>query len=171
MRHYRAKHDPNSCMYCGASWSRPYQYRDHLEKYHRDVDPDLVLGKPPGSRCRRATVTDTGRGQLQNPLPRVVGHDRQSQVAIRCPPPMLPLPAVVKAPEIHPVFSSAEELVQLVDDVVDRSSRFPGALPGGITTANYSPRAVAAHIPFPCPHLGEYYSADLDPSGFFHLYH
>src|SRR6266852_2318449 len=52
MRHYRAKHNPNSCTYCGARWSRPYQYRDHLEKHHRNVDPDLVLGKPLGSRRR-----------------------------------------------------------------------------------------------------------------------
>jgi hypothetical protein len=54
-RHYREKHNPSSCIYCGASWSRPYQYRDHIEKQHPDVDPDLVLGKAAGSR-RRSTV-------------------------------------------------------------------------------------------------------------------
>ncbi len=59
MRHYRAKHEPNSCMYCDAKWSRPYQYRDHLKKHHHDVDPDLVLGKPPGSR--RRTTDHTSR--------------------------------------------------------------------------------------------------------------
>ena len=48
MRHYRAKHNPNSRMYCDAKWSRPYQYRYHLEEHHRDVDPDHVLGKRPG---------------------------------------------------------------------------------------------------------------------------
>ena len=60
-RHYREKHDVNSCLYCGANWLRPYQYRDHLEKQHPGIDPDLVLGKLAGSR-RKTTVI--GREQL-----------------------------------------------------------------------------------------------------------
>jgi hypothetical protein len=39
----------NLCMYCDVEWNHPYQYQDHLEKYHPDVDPDLIL--------RRATFT------------------------------------------------------------------------------------------------------------------
>jgi DNA-directed RNA polymerase subunit RPC12/RpoP len=174
MRHYRAKHNPNSCTYCGARWSRPYQYRDHLEKHHRDVDPDLVLGKSAGSR-RRAKVI--GRERPQNVSPHVVRHDRQSQVAPRCLPLMPTLPSVVKAPQVPLAHSSAEELAQLVNDVVDHSSRLPRALPGGSTTANCSSRPVTAHIPFPCPPVGGYYgdpvSAEpvFEPSGFIHPYH
>jgi len=174
MRHYREKHGPNSCMYCGASWSRPYQYRDHLEKYHCDVDPDLVLGKPAGSR-RRAKAT--GRGRPQNVSPHVVKHGRWSQVAPEGPPLMPPLPAVVEVPQVPLAFSSAEELVQLANDEVDHSSRLPQSLPGAFTTANSSFRPVTAHIPFPCPPVGAYYgdlvSADpvFELSRFIHPYH
>ena len=167
-RHYRTKHNPNFCAYCGAGWSRPYQYRNHLEMHHRDVDPDLVLGKPAGSR-RRAKVT--GRGLTQNVSPHVVQHDRQSQTATQPPPPMPSLPAALKVPL---AVSYAEELSQAVNDVADHSPRFPQALQGVFTTANCSSRPVTAHVPFPCPPFGGYYgdqvSADpvFEPSGFFH---
>lgn len=175
MRHRRAKHDsPNSCMYCGTRWSRPYQYRDHLEKHHRDVDPDVVLGKPAGSR-RRAEVI--GRGRPPNVLPYVIKHDRQSQATAATPRrhlQMPPLPAVVQVPQVPLAFSSAEELAQPVNDVVNQSSRLPRALPGGFTTANCSPRPVTPHIPFPSPPVGGYYgdpvSADpvFEPSRSIH---
>jgi DNA-directed RNA polymerase subunit RPC12/RpoP len=174
MRHFRAKHKPNSCTYCGARWSRPYQYRDHLERHHRDVDPDLVLGKPAGSR-RRAEVI--GRGRPQNVSLHVVGLDRQSQAAPRRPPLMSPLPPAVKVPQVPLAFSSAEELAQPVNDVVDYSSGLPRALQGGFTTASCSSRPVTAHIPFPCPPIGGYYgdpvSADpvFEASGFIHPYY
>ncbi|KAF8496826.1 hypothetical protein F5888DRAFT_1702827 [Russula emetica] len=169
MRHYRAKHNPNSCTYCGARWSRPYQYRDHLEKHHRDVDPDLVLGKTAGSR-RRAEVI--GRGRPQNVSPHVVKHDRQSQDAPRRPPLMPPLAPVVTGPQVPLASSSAEELAQPVNDVVDHSSRLPRAPPGGFTTANFSSRPVTAHIPFPYPPVGGYYGGQVsaDPE-FIHPYH
>ena len=172
-RHYKTKHNPNSCMFCGASWSRPYQYWKHLEMHHRDVDPDLVLGKPAGSR-RRAKVT--GGGRTQDVSPHVVQHDPQSQAAPRRPPPTPPPPAVVKIPQVPLVFSYAEELAQPVNDAVDHSQRFLQALPGGFTTANWqcSSRPVTAHIPFPCPPVGEYHgdqvSADpvFEPPEFIH---
>ena len=174
MRHYRAKHNPNSCTYCGAMWSRPYQYRDHLERHHRDVDPDLVLGKPADSR-RRAKVI--GRGRPQNVSPHVVKHDRWSQAAPRGRTLMSPLPAVVKVPQVPLAFSYAEELAQSVNDVVDHSSILPRALPGGSTSANCSSRPVTAHNPFPCPPVGGYYgdpvSADpvFELSDFINSYH
>jgi DNA-directed RNA polymerase subunit RPC12/RpoP len=172
-RHHRAKHSPNSCTYCGARWSRPYQYRDHLERHHRDVDPDLVLGKPAGAR-RRAEVI--GRGRPQNVSPHVVERDRQSRAAPRRPPLRPPVPAVVQVPQVPLAFSSAEELrlAQPVNDVVDYSSGLPRALPGGFTTANCSSRPVTAHIPLPCPPVGGYYgdpvSADpvFEASGSIH---
>lgn len=173
-RHQRAKHNPNSCTYCDATWSRPYQYRDHLEKHHRDVDPDLVLGKPAGSR-RRAEVIERGRPQNVSPL--VIKYDRQSSAAPRRPPLMSPLPAVAKVPQVPLAFSSADELAQPVNDAVDHPSRLPRALLGGFTTANCSSRPVTAHMPFPSPPVGGYYgdpfSADpvSEPSGFIHPYH
>jgi hypothetical protein len=168
MRHYRAKHYPNSCTYCGATWSRPYQYRDHLEKHHRDVNPDLVLGKTAGSR-RRAEVI--GRGRPQNVSPHVVKHDRQSQDAPRCPPLMPPLPTVVTGPQVPLASSPAEEFAQPVNEVIDHSSRLPRAPPGGFTTANCSSKPVTAHIPFPCPPVGGYYGEQVSADPFIHPYH
>jgi hypothetical protein len=52
IRHHREKHETSLCLYCDAKWGRPYQYRDHLEKHHPDVDPDMVLGKAAGARRR-----------------------------------------------------------------------------------------------------------------------
>jgi len=54
-RHRRKAHNPHACLCCEFKWSRPYQYRDHLEKHHPDVDRDYILGKPAGSR-RRSTI-------------------------------------------------------------------------------------------------------------------
>ena len=74
--------------------------------HHRDVDPDLVLGKPAGSRRRAATQS---------------------------PPPMPSLPTVVKVPQVPLALSYAEELAQPVNDVVDHSLRLSRALQGGFT--------------------------------------
>ena len=63
-RHRQAEHSPHSCLYCVFKWSRPYQYRAHLEKWHLDVNPDNVLGKPAGSR-RKSTII--GRNLLKHP--------------------------------------------------------------------------------------------------------
>jgi hypothetical protein len=49
-RHRRRAHNPHACLCCEFKWSRPYQYRDHLEKHHPHVDCDYILGKRAGSR-------------------------------------------------------------------------------------------------------------------------
>ena len=53
-RHYRAMHDPSSCSYCDFKWSRPYQYRAHIKKKHRDVIPDVALNEAMWARRRAA---------------------------------------------------------------------------------------------------------------------
>ncbi len=50
-------------------WGRPYQNRYHREKRHPDVDTDLVLGKPAGSR-RGAMVIGMELPQLPQ-IPRL----------------------------------------------------------------------------------------------------
>jgi hypothetical protein len=55
LNRHRRTHSPSWCIFCDATWSRSYQYRDHLEKDHPDVDADTVLGKPTGS-IRRAAI-------------------------------------------------------------------------------------------------------------------
>ena len=81
-RHRQAEHhSPHSCLYCAFKWSRPYQYRVHLEKWHLDVNPDNVLGKPAGSR-RKSTII--GRNSLQHASPPAMEPDLQSQTE---PPP------------------------------------------------------------------------------------
>ena len=53
-RHLLEKHNPNLCEYCGAKWGRPYEYRRHLKRHHPNVNHNMVLGKPSGSRRRNA---------------------------------------------------------------------------------------------------------------------
>jgi hypothetical protein len=94
-RHYRAKHDPRSCVYCGAKWSRPYQHRDHLEKHHPDVDPDLVLGKAAESRRRSAFPP---RHRSQDSLP-TIEHGRWGHSGItRYPPSTVVEPSTITVP-------------------------------------------------------------------------
>lgn len=59
-RHIRTAHNPKpkQCFLCEFSWARPYEYRNHLKKKHRGVDPDLILGKPPRSRRRAIPLTE-----------------------------------------------------------------------------------------------------------------
>jgi len=167
-RHYRAKHDPSSCIYCGARWSRRYQYRDHIEKQHPGVDPDLILGKAARSR-RKATVI--GREQ-----PPAIKHDRRIQAVSLQPPLTLPAPAAAKATHVPSTLSSTGKDAQPVNDVVDHASRLPPARPGGSTTPDRSSRAVTALIPALPPPVGGYYGSPVvfDPiiesSGVMHPY-
>ena len=104
-RHFREKHNPSLCSYCDVEWSRPYQYRDHLEKYHPDVDPDEILGKTAGSRRRSAIIA---RDPLQQQvLPATVEHHGRSHSEIRPYPPTLPPPAVSKHLAITPPSMSS----------------------------------------------------------------
>ena len=162
-RHYRAKHDPSSCIYCSAKWSRPYQYRDHIEKQHPDVDPDLVLGKAAGSR-RKATV-------IRRDQPPAIKHDRHLR-----PPLIPPTPPAVMATHVPYTFSSTGNDAQPVNDVVGHASSLPPACPGGSTTLDRSSRAVTALIPTLSPPVGGYYGITvafgpiLESSGVIHPY-
>ncbi|KAI0265259.1 hypothetical protein BGY98DRAFT_1191886 [Russula aff. rugulosa BPL654] len=83
-RHRREKHKPNLCMYCGAKWGRPYEFRDHLEKHHPDVDRDMALGKPAGSRRRSAIFVRRPSQQVSLPT---IDHGRRDHSGIREYPP------------------------------------------------------------------------------------
>jgi hypothetical protein len=87
-RHRREKHEPDLCMYCGAKWGRPYEYRDHLEKHHPNVDRDMELGKAAGSRRRSAIFVRRRSPQVSLPT---IEHSRRGHSGIRPYP-----PAVVK---------------------------------------------------------------------------
>ncbi len=128
-RHYRAKHDPSSCVICGAKWSRPYQYRDHIEKQHPGVDPDLVLA---------------------------IKHDRRIQAVSSRPPPTQTAPAAAEATHVPSTFSSTGKDAQPVNNVVGHTFRLPPARLGGSTATDHSSRAVTAPIPAPPPVDGSY---------------
>jgi hypothetical protein len=83
-RHRREKHKPNLCMYCGAKWGRPYEFRDHLEKHHPDVDRDMALGKPAGSRRRSAIFVRRPSQQVSLPT---IDHGGRDHSGIREYPP------------------------------------------------------------------------------------
>jgi hypothetical protein len=38
------------CLYCDFQWRPPYTIRDHLEKCHPDVDPDVILRQADSTR-------------------------------------------------------------------------------------------------------------------------
>ena len=99
-RHYREKHDPDLCVLCNLEWGRAYQYRDHLEAHHPDVDPDTIIGKAEGSRRRVASFArHTPQQQI---LPPVVEQYGRVRSEIEPYPPMLPSPAVAKPPTATP---------------------------------------------------------------------
>ena len=55
LRHQREEHNkPHSCIVpgCEFEWTRPDEFRAHLDDCHHDVDPDKVLDKPAGARRR-----------------------------------------------------------------------------------------------------------------------
>ena len=92
LRHRRKAHkNPHSCLYCDFKWSRPDQYRTHLERSHPDVDRDYILGKPAGSRRRSMII---GRDLPYHFSTPVIKLGRRSQAEPwKCP--MAPsLPAV-----------------------------------------------------------------------------
>jgi hypothetical protein len=96
-RHHREKHKPSLCMYCDAKWGRPYEYRDHLEKHHPNVDPDMVLGKAAGSRRRSACFASARHRPQQVSLP-TIEHGQQGYSGIRRYPPAMAKPSTVTLP-------------------------------------------------------------------------
>ena len=96
-RHHQAEHNPHACLYCDFKWSRPYQYRSHLERRHLDVNPDDVLGKPAGSR-RKSTII--GRNLPQHVSPPAIDLGRQTRTEPLQRPLMPPLPAMAKVTHV-----------------------------------------------------------------------
>jgi hypothetical protein len=41
---------PRLCLYCDFQWRLPYTCRDHLEKCHPDVDPNVILPQADSTR-------------------------------------------------------------------------------------------------------------------------
>ena len=61
-RHQREDHEASLCMYgCDFEWGRPYRLKEHLERWHPDVNIDVVLGEAVRTR-RRAKVIASHRG-------------------------------------------------------------------------------------------------------------
>ena len=53
------------CMYCNFEWNHSDQYMDHLKEHHPNVDPDAVLGGPPGSQRRDKIICRYSRGSSE----------------------------------------------------------------------------------------------------------
>ena len=80
-RHIRTVHNPKLCFLCNEfRWARPYEYRNHLLKKHPDVNPDVILGKAPGSRRRATILTEhIPQQQQQQPIsPPTIGQDQHN---------------------------------------------------------------------------------------------
>lgn len=100
-RHVRTVHNPNLCFLCEFSWGRPYEYRNHLQKKHPGVNPDMILGKAPGSRCR-ATIITEHLPQQPPVLPPTVEQVQQNRVESQPSPSTQPLPAGARVTSISP---------------------------------------------------------------------
>jgi hypothetical protein len=92
-RHIRTVHKPRQCSLCEFEYARPYDYRAHLENKHLIVNPDLILGKAPGSRGRAAILTGFELIPQQQPLPPPAVEDQQTWAGSQLYPPAPP-PAV-----------------------------------------------------------------------------
>jgi hypothetical protein len=90
-RHIRAVHHPNLCLYCKFTWARPYEYKKHLKKKHPGVNPDVIPGKAPESRCK-AVLTERLR-QQPPVLPPAVGQGQQNWAGSQPYPSALPSPS------------------------------------------------------------------------------
>src|SRR5216684_2412477 len=97
-RHYGKKHNPNLCKCCKFEWIRPYEYRAHLEKCHRNENPDEVLGKP--AKSHRRTAAFVGR-RPQHDLPPISGYDGQGHSENRPYPPAVAESSTI-TPHPHP---------------------------------------------------------------------
>ena len=81
-RHYRAIHNPSSCSYCDFKWSRPYQYRAHIKKKHRNVISDLAPDEAMWTRRHRVpNTTKCMREQPSSEVVEVVDRDLQPESA------------------------------------------------------------------------------------------
>ncbi|KAH9978485.1 hypothetical protein BJV74DRAFT_953355 [Russula compacta] len=103
--HYREKHSPNLCTYCGVfKWARPYRYRQHLENRHPDVDLKTALDEA-RQTYHSATITK-GYPRRQQFSPFTPELDRSGDAESR--PYLLASSTlgVVKPPSISPVAVS-----------------------------------------------------------------
>jgi hypothetical protein len=100
-RHIRTVHNPNLCFRCEFRWGRPYEYLNHLRKKHPDVDPDVILGKAPGSRRRASILTEYF--PQQPPLsPPAVEQDQQNWAESQPNPSAPPSPAPAGVTSVSP---------------------------------------------------------------------
>ncbi|KAI0274358.1 hypothetical protein BGY98DRAFT_74378 [Russula aff. rugulosa BPL654] len=131
-RHRREKHEPNLCKYCGAKWARPYEYRDHLEKHHPNVDRDMELGKVAGSRRRSAVFVGPRLQQVSLPT---IEHSRRGHSGIRPYPPAVVKPSSSTAtlPPPGMTYVAEPEPTQPIITGSSIPEAPPGALQDGYT--------------------------------------
>jgi hypothetical protein len=127
--HIRTVHNPNpkKCFLCEFTYARPYEYRGHLRKKHPGVNPDVILGKAPGSRRRTTTLTE--HLPQQPPVsPPAVEQDQQNWAESQPNPSVPPSPAPagvssVSPPSVssvdynsQPVYAEPEQTVTMMDE-------------------------------------------------------
>ena len=103
-RHQREKHNASLCMHCYSfEYGRPYRYKEHLRKYHPDVNIDKALAD--AARTYRETTMSSKRLSQRRVLPTTPQRGRQSRAGSHPLPPLaptLPTLAVAKVPPVTP---------------------------------------------------------------------
>lgn len=129
-RHRRKAHGiPHSCLHYEFTWTRPCQYRAHLEKCHRDVNSDEVLGKPTGSRRHSKVI---GRDLPQHFYPPTRQLDQRSPAELQQRRMTSLMPAVVKvthipSPSVLPVATGNEPLPEYEKPTISTTCKYEDA--------------------------------------------
>ena len=107
-RHQREMHGARLCNYChDFEWGRPYRLREHLQKWHPDVDPIAALEEATGTRRHKETVTIRHLPQ-ERVSSLTLGYDQRSGAGsqLHLLPVATPLSAMMQLPPItHPAVS------------------------------------------------------------------
>jgi len=126
-RHQREMHEARLCIYCrDFEWGRPYRLREHLQKWHPDVDPGAALEEATGTR-HKETMTMTHLPQ-ERVSSLTLEYDQRSGAGSQIYPLAMSLPAMMQLPPIaQPAVSPLDYDLQLefAERMVKRSRGIP----------------------------------------------
>jgi len=124
-RHQREVHKTNLCRHCPTfEWGRPYLLREHLERCHPDIDPDVELEEV--KRNSHRATTSTTHLPRECVLPPTLAHSGRGDVVSQLRPSTLSLPPVTNFPPVSPhTFQKVDHDPQpeLVESTILKSKR------------------------------------------------
>jgi len=126
-RHQREMHEARLCIYCrDFEWGRPYRFREHLQKWHPDVDPDAALEEATGTRHKETmTMRHLPRERVSS---LTLEYDQRSGAGSRLYPLAMSLPTMMQLPPItQPAVSPLD--YDLQPEFAERMSKKSRGIP------------------------------------------